>query len=329
MGDPVMNLDDRVLRRLKLSDLRLFHAVVQWGGMAKAAAHLNISQPAVSKAIAALEHTLSVRLLERNPQGVEPTIYGRALLKGGIAVFDELKQSVKQIAFLSDPTVGELRIGCSEPLAAGFVPTVINGLLRQYPRIAFRVVTGDPVTLTERELRQRNIDLAIAPMPGLHLDTDIDAEILFDDRQVVMAAARNKWVRQRHIRLADLVHEPWILPPPDSIIGASIAQAFRESGLEPPHAQIVSFSIPLCYHLLASGRFLIMLPASMAHLGKHLSLKVLRVEFPGIPRPTGIMTLKNRTLSPIARPFIDCARQVAKPLAKAHYNRLRGPVSVF
>src|SRR5215207_813087 len=199
MGDPVMNLDDRVLRRLKLSDLRLFHAVVQWGGMAKAAAHLNISQPAVSKAIAALEHTLSVRLLERNPQGVEPTIYGRALLKGGIAVFDELKQSVKQIAFLSDPTVGELRIGCSEPLAAGFVPTVINGLLRQYPRIAFRVVTGDPVTLTERELRQRNIDLAIAPMPGLHLDTDIDAEILFDDRQVVMAAARNKWVRQRHI----------------------------------------------------------------------------------------------------------------------------------
>src|SRR5215207_7193667 len=219
--------------------------------MAKAAAHLNISQPAVSKAIAALEHTLSVRLLERNPQGVEATIYGRALLKGGIAVFDELKQSVKQIEFLADPTVGELRIGCSEPLAAGFVPTVINGFLRQYPRVAFHVVTGDPVTLTERELRQRNIDLAIAPVPGLHLDTDIDAEILFDDRQVVMAAARNKWVRQRHIRLADLVHEPWMVPPADSIIGASIVEAFRASGLQPPHTPAVSFSIPLCHHLLA------------------------------------------------------------------------------
>ena len=179
-------------------------------------------------------------------------------------------------------------------------------------------MTADPATLTERELRQRNIDLAIAPTPGLDLDADIDVEILFDDRQVVMAAARNKWTRQRRIRLADLVHEPWILPPPDSIIGASIVEVFRESGLVPPHAQMVSFSIPLCHHLLASGRFLIMLPVSMARLGKHLSLKVLRVEFPGIPRPTGIMTLRNRTLSPIAKLFIDHAREVAKPLAKVH-----------
>src|SRR5687768_17720008 len=96
-----MNLDDRTLRRLKLSDLRIFHAVVKRGGMAKAATDLNISQPAVSKAIAALEHTLSVRLLERHPQGVDPTIYGRALLKGGIAVFDELQQSVRGLGFFA------------------------------------------------------------------------------------------------------------------------------------------------------------------------------------------------------------------------------------
>src|SRR5436190_9187594 len=121
---PGMDLDDRALRRLKLSDLRLFHAVVQRGGMAKAAAQLNISQPAVSKAIAALEYTLGVRLLERHPQGVEPTVYGRALLKGGMAAFDELEQSVKQIRFLADPTAGELRIGC-EPLASGFMGAVI------------------------------------------------------------------------------------------------------------------------------------------------------------------------------------------------------------
>src|SRR5688500_217461 len=172
-----MNPDDRVLRRLKLSDLRLFQAVVQWGGMAKAAAHLNISQPAVSKAIAALEHTLGVPLLDRHPQGVHPTVYGYALLQGGVAVFDELQQSVRQIEFLADPTVGELRIGCSEPLAAGFVPTAIEQFSRQYPRVSFHVVTGDPVTLTERELRQRNIELAIAPTPGLNLGADIAAEI--------------------------------------------------------------------------------------------------------------------------------------------------------
>src|SRR4029453_2363625 len=121
-----MDLDDRVLRRLKLSDLRLFHTVAQRGGMAKAAAHLNISQSAVSKAIAALERTLGVRLLDRNPHGVELTAYGRALLKGGVAVFDELKQSMQQIAFLADPTAGELRIGCTEVGAVALVPAVVN-----------------------------------------------------------------------------------------------------------------------------------------------------------------------------------------------------------
>ena len=78
-----MDPDDRISSRLKVSDLRLLHAVVQSGGMAKAAAQLNISQPAVSKAIAALERTLGVRLLDRNSRGVEATLYGRALLRRG------------------------------------------------------------------------------------------------------------------------------------------------------------------------------------------------------------------------------------------------------
>jgi DNA-binding transcriptional LysR family regulator len=314
-----MDLDDRVLRRLKLSDLRLFHAVVQWGGMAKAAAHLHISQPAVSKAIAAIEQTLGVRLLERSPQGVRPTAYGEALLRGGIAVFDELMQSVKQIEFLADPTVGQLRVGCTEPLAAGFVPTVIGQLSRQHPRVCFHVVTGDPVTLTEQELRQRKIELAIAPTPGLSLGADIVVETLFDDRQVVMADAKSKWARRRNMRLADLVHEPWLLPPPDSIIGGSILDLFRAGGLEPPRTQMVSFSIPLHHHLLASGRFLIMLPISMAHFSKHLRLKVLDVGIPGIPRPTAIMTISKRTLSSLAELFIDGVRKLAKPLAKEKY----------
>lgn len=283
--------------------------------MAKAAASLNISQPAVSKAVAALEHTLGVRLLERSPQGVEPTVYGRALLQGGIAVFDELKQSVKQIEFLADPTVGELRIGCTEPLAAGFVPTVIDKLSRQYPRIGFHVVTGDPVTLMERELRQRNIELAIAPTSRLGLDADIAVEVLFNDMQVVMAGNQNKWRSRRNIGLADLIHEPWLLPPPDSIIGFSIVEAFRASGFQPPTTQVISFSIPLHQHLLASGRFLIMLPVSMARFGKHLHLKTLKVGFQGIPRPTGIMTLKKRTLSPLGQLFVNEARKIAKPLA--------------
>src|SRR5216684_7896347 len=121
---------DRVGRRLKLRDLHILLAVVQRGSMAKAAAALTISQPAVSKAIADMEHTLGLRLLDRSRNGIEPTAYGRALVRRGLAIFDELKQGVEELEFLADPTVGELRIGSTESMAGGVLSAVIDQLLQ-------------------------------------------------------------------------------------------------------------------------------------------------------------------------------------------------------
>ena len=146
----------------------------------------------------------------------------------------------------------------------------------------------------------------------------MNVDILFDDRFVVMAGAESRLVRRRRLRLADLINERWVLPPADSIPGASIAQAFRATGLEPPRAHMVSFSCRCIIICWRPGRFVTMLPASMLRFGKHLPLKLLRVETSGKPYPTGIITLKNRTLSPLAQLFIDCAREVAKPMVKAH-----------
>src|SRR5215475_8393063 len=114
-----MALVDRVVHRFKLRDLRLLDMVVRWGSMAKASNQLHLSQAAISKAIAEMEHVLGVRLIERGRQGVEPTPHGRALLKRGVAIFDELRQGVAEIEFLSDPTVGEVHVSASEPVAAG------------------------------------------------------------------------------------------------------------------------------------------------------------------------------------------------------------------
>ena len=89
------------VRRLKLRELRVLLAAVQAGSMAKAAKQLAISQPAVSRAIDDLEKTLGVPLFDRTARGIEPTQYGRALLRRGVAVFDELKQRVQEIAHLA------------------------------------------------------------------------------------------------------------------------------------------------------------------------------------------------------------------------------------
>src|SRR6185503_19108588 len=100
--------------------------VVKCGSMAKAARQLAMAQPSISEAIANLEHVLRVRLLDRGPQGVEPTIYADALLKRGSIVFDELRQGVRDIEHLADPTDGQVRIGCAESFMAGLLPMIIE-----------------------------------------------------------------------------------------------------------------------------------------------------------------------------------------------------------
>ncbi len=311
-----MQLSDRIGNRMKLQDLHVLMTVVQAGSMGKAAQILNTTQPNISRSIGELEQALGVRLLDRHRQGIEPTEYGRALLDCGAAVFDDLRQGVKNIAFLADPTAGELRIGTTTFLAASFVSALVDRLSRRYPRIVFHLVTGYTETL-HRELAERNVDLLIIRGSGPIADPRYDFEFLFDDSYVVAAGAQNQWVRRRRIEIAELVNELWVLPPPDSVIGSIVMDAFRASGLDYPRVSVVTDCPHMRISLLATGRFVTIFPASaFRFLTKRSELKVLPVELPMARRPNGIVTLKNRALSPVAQIFIDCAREVAKPLAR-------------
>jgi DNA-binding transcriptional LysR family regulator len=312
----VMQLSDRIGNRMKLQDLHVLMTVVQAGSMGKAAQILNTTQPNVSRSIGELEQALGVRLLDRHRQGIEPTEYGRALLDCGAAVFDDLRQGVKNIAFLADPAAGELRIGTTTFLAASFVSALVDRLSRRYPRIVFHLVTGYTETL-HQELAERNVDLLIIRGSGPIADPRYDFEFLFDDSYVVAAGAQNQWGRRRRIEIAELVNELWVLPPPDSVIGSIVMDAFRASGLDYPRVSVVTDCPHMRISLLATGRFVTIFPASaFRFLAKRSELRILPVELPTARRPNGIVTLKNRALSPVAKLFIDCAREVAKPLAK-------------
>src|SRR5262249_2062012 len=175
--------DSQTKRRLKLRELDILMAVVKMGGMRKAADHLHMSQPTVSKAIADLEHTLGVPLLDRSPQGVEPTQYGRALLDCGVAVFDDLRQGIKNIEFLADPTVGEIRIGSNEALTAGLLPAVFGRLRRQRLGISIDVKPVSILAQQYLELRDRKVDLIVGRIPA-SIEEDVKAEALFRERTV-------------------------------------------------------------------------------------------------------------------------------------------------
>ena len=315
-----MEWESRLGRRLRVRDLFILSTVVKSGGMAKAASRqLAMTQPAVSSAIANLEHMLGVRLLDRSPRGVEPTIYAEAMLKRSVTVFDELKQSVRDVAFLSDPTTGELRIGCPESIRATVLPRFIESFSELNPRVVVHVHDVPAPATPNVGLRERKFDLVFLrehrPLPKEWASEDLHVEYLFDDPLVIGAGMRSRWARRRTIDLEELVDESWILSPPDTWNYMAVAQAFQSRGLDMPRVRMFGFSVHLVHHFVANGPFLTAYPKSVA---RFCSLKLLPIKLPARPWFVAIVTLKNRTLSPVVQRFVECARKVSKAVAKEH-----------
>jgi DNA-binding transcriptional LysR family regulator len=316
-----MQLSDRIGHRVNLRDLHVLMAVVQAGSMSKAAQLLNTTQPAISRSVANLEHSFGVRLLDRGRQGVEPTEYGRALLDGGAAVFDGLRQAVKNMEFITDPTVGEVRVGAHDPIIVGVLAAVSDWLRRKHPGISIHVMSVTQNPQQYRDLRDRKIDLLLGRIT-LPVQEDIHSEILFHDGIRIVAGPKSKWARRRKVELSELSDEPWHLPPPDSVIGSLVAGVFRTHGMKfPPKGAAFASASHMCA-VLPRGPYVGILPASLLRFGVNLPLlTVLPVNLPVAPWSVGVMTLKNRTLTPVVKVFIDCAREVVKPIAGKETSR--------
>jgi DNA-binding transcriptional LysR family regulator len=256
---------------------------------------------------------LGVRLLDRSPHGVEATTYGRVLLKGGTAAFDELKQCIKKIEFLGDKQVGELRIGSPESIAASVLPPVIQQFSEKYPNVTLSVNEISSPPAHWPELRDRRLDVVLERLArplGKEAD-DLNVEVLFNDEVVIAAGAQTPWARRSKIDIAELVGEPWILMPTDSWNYMTLAQAFNDHGLPPPKVTLSTFSIHLRVNLLATSRYLTVFPRSVLRINAgRYPVKILPVDLPEPPRPwpVAVVTLKNRTLSPVVGVFVDHLR---------------------
>jgi DNA-binding transcriptional LysR family regulator len=312
--------EQQIGRRVRLRDLFVFFAVVDAGSMAKAGAKLGVSTPSISDVIAGLEHALGVRLLDRSPQGVLTTPYGDALLERARAAFDELRQGIKDIEFIGDPSAGELRIGAPESITAGLLLPVIRKLRAAYPRIRYQVQQVQQPTVEYPELHARKVDLVLArwggdPVQG-DLNRDLNTEVLFDDPFFLVASRASKWARRRHIDLGDLADAPLIIPPGEAWGGALVADAFRRRGLPSPNIAVSTLSIPLRNELVGTGEYVTLLPASVIRtFATRYALKVLPIALPAHRSPVGIVTLANRTLAPVVQLFIQCTREVARSIA--------------
>ena len=307
MGDK-LGYEHEIGRRIRLRDLHIFLTVSQRGSMAQAAAQLGVSQPAVSGVIAELERTLGVPLFERSTRGVKPTMYARAMMDRSVAAFDELKQGIRTLENLADPTAGELWIGCIESVSALILPPILQQFMQRYPRVAVHVLRLMSAVPEFRDLTERNLDLVLGRMVHApETDSELDFEPLFDDPLIVVAGAHGRWARRRKLDLGDLADEPWVLGAPKCRSYTAVMEAFNARGLKAPRVALVTQSVPLRMSLVASGPYLSAFPTSIRSLSGR-SIKTLPIDLPASSTPFALITLKNRKLNPVAQRFIDHLR---------------------
>lgn len=307
---------DRLTRagsRIKLRDLRVLIAIADSGSMAKAAAKLGISHPAISKTISDIEATLGVRLLDRGSQGTELTAHGEVLRRCGINIFDEMQQGLRSLDHLSDPNSGEVRLGCTDIILNSLVPPIVRSFAREYPGVQLDVKLANPGEHQVQQLRERQIDLLITRATAPQ--DDFNYEALFEEPFVFVVGNKSSFGRNRRTTLKDIIDCKWVLPPYDSAPGALVAAVFEANRLSPPRPAVKTIAIQLTVSLIASGEFVGILPRSVAELSAHqAALGILPTKSSGPRISAEIVCLKNRTLSPAVSAFMDCARRVTKSL---------------
>jgi DNA-binding transcriptional LysR family regulator len=307
-----MQPSDVIARRIKLSHLRIVAAVAECRGIGKAARQLAVSQSVVSKAVADLEELLGVQLFDRGARGVDSTLYCKALLMRTVEVLDDVRTAVDEIRFLADPAAGDLRIGSTEPLMAGLVTTTLHRLWQDHRGISLRAVQADGATLLARELAERRVELAVLPMRAPMQRDDLDVTVLYTDSWHLVASAHSRWARRRKMVLAELAGERWCATPLDTPIGSLLIDVFRAAGLDPPRLAVSSVLTPHLFVRLVEDANLIGVIADSVLRYFYPGFAVKRLPVVLAPHTFSIVvaTLRNRVLSPVARRFIEVAREV-------------------
>ena len=152
------------------------------------------------------------------------------------------------------PNCGRSRIGSTGPLGASFVAAIIDRLSRRYPRMVFHIVSEDANSLI-RDLDERKLDLLILRKIGPFAEDRQGFEVLYDNPYFVAAGAKNPWARRRRVKLAELIAEPWVLPPLGNRLGSLTRDIFDAQGLPYPRASVVATALEMTINLLRTDRY--------------------------------------------------------------------------
>ena len=308
--------DPHIGRSIKLRDLHFMFCVAEVGSMAQAAARLSSTQPTVSQAIADLEDAVGARLFDRSTQGVVLTRFGEVLLRSGLEAFDALRQGLRNIDFLSTPGAGDVWLGCAQSPLHGFVPALIGRLTQSHPKILVHVSDAPQLAGDFRQLRDHRVDLMFGPWGQARTDDDLQVEKMLEESFTVVAGVGSPWASRKRVKLDDLMDEPWIYGEPENATQKLISEAIRARCGRLPRVGVYTVSMSLRLALLASGNYVSCIPSSVYRYGAQgRPIKSLPIDL-GLTLPVAMISLKQRSLSPVVQVFMETARQVAQEMKR-------------
>jgi DNA-binding transcriptional LysR family regulator len=309
----------RLGRSLKLRDVHTLTVVAELGSMAKAAAFLSITQPAVSQAIADLERFSGVRLLDRGPRGVTLTAAGESMVARGIQALDTLDLGMRDIAFLTDGGRGVVRVGADMAfIAGGLMADIIVHMRERYPGISVYVFeTTTRVSATEfREIKERGVDVLLGRRPHEEIDGELFVEHLAEETFRIVSSSVHPLAMREEIDWADLTGEAWILAPTDSMARTILEGEFTRRGLTAPDAVIATYSMQLRLQLLTTGEYLTVMPEySYRHGADRWGLHALPLEC-SQRLPIVIQRPRHRSPTPVVERFLRSARTIIRGLER-------------
>ncbi|WP_241050736.1 LysR substrate-binding domain-containing protein [Achromobacter xylosoxidans] len=307
----------RYLRsRLKTRHLLLLTALADEGNVHRAAQALAMTQPAASKMLRELEQMLAVQLFERLPRGVQPTEYGKALIRHARLVIESLDQAHDELAGLKEGQAGHVRVGAITSPAVRLLPGVIATLKREAPMLDVTVEVESSNVLLER-LAQDRLDLVIGRLSEEHDKLSLNYEPLTFEPVNAVVRPGHPLLRQPSLTLDLLEPATWIVPPLGSVLRHRFELMFQRASVRPP-TRVVETSAPLFItRLLECSDMLAVLAADVAqYYAGHGMVVILPLPVPCQMDDYGIITRNDRLPSPAAAKLYTALKAAGAPHAE-------------
>ncbi|TCP08320.1 LysR family transcriptional regulator [Caldimonas thermodepolymerans] len=236
-------------RRMSMTQIRALLAVVKAGSLAQAALDLDLSQPAVHRAVRELESTLGRRLVERRGRGVQVNFLGKRFARACRLAVKELQAAFTELGLdAHDPVIA---VGTTPLVRAFLVPEGIATMLSEHAHASFRVLEGSWSELVEH-LRDGLIDLVVGEIPDTQVP-GLATVPLYGQAPVIVSGHQHPLARAPAVPVRELRHYPWIIAPEGSPLRTQWETLFRPTL---PATPVECGSIMILGRLLTSSESL-------------------------------------------------------------------------